>query len=673
MFTLSDNFVNFYRNIKPDWGFKSGPNSIGELTYARTYSRIKPDGTNETWADTVRRVVEGTYEIQRRHAVKESRQWDDEMATKSAQEMYDRIFNFKFLPPGRGLWMMGTDYVMDRDNGAPLNNCAFISTDELQEGSSYPFTFLMDMSMLGVGVGFDTDGAGAKAHAPTPSQAGDNTFVIPDSREGWVWSVGALVDSYLAQKYEVHFDYSQIRPLGTPIKGFGGTASGPEPLRKLHERIRIVLDAAAERGSITSRDIVDIQNMIGACVVAGNVRRSAELALGEWDDEEFLNLKNYERNPERMEWGWASNNTVVVRDGDEVDYAAIAERIADNGEPGLFYIDVARNYGRLGDEPDYADYRVKGTNPCAEQMLESGELCTLVEVFPTRCTDIVDYLRTLKFAYLYAKTVTLIDTHDERTNEVMRRNRRIGTSNSGAVQFLHRESKDVFKQWLRAGYGYIDNLDRKYSKWLGVPTSIRKTTVKPSGTVSLLAGATPGVHYPVADYYIRRIRLQDGHPLVAKLVEAGYHVEPDQYSDNTSVVEMPVKGEGLPTEMDVSIFDKADLATFMAEHWSDNGVSCTITFQPQESECIETVLRNNEGKWKTVSFLPINKVTFAQMPYEEITAEQYEEMTQGLLPMDLIDAGTDGEMESFCTTDICEIKQVGAKLEIITDPELVSA
>ena len=672
MFKLSDNFVNFYRMMKPDWGFQSGPNSIGELTYARTYSRVKEDGTNETWADTVRRVVEGTYEIQRRHAVKHDRAWDDRMAEKSAQEMFDRMFNFKFLPPGRGLWMMGTDYVMERDNGAPLNNCAFTSTAELHEGSAYPFTFLMDMSMLGVGVGFDTDGAGAQVYEP---KGESYTFYVGDSREGWVASLGEVVNSYLnPNKQPVVFDYSKVRKAGEPIKGFGGTASGPAPLQKLHNRVHTVFKDALEKdGKLTSRHVVDIQNMIGACVVAGNVRRSAELALGEWNDEEFLNLKNYEKNPERGEWGWASNNTVVVRDGDEPDYEAIAERISDNGEPGLFYIDAARTHGRMGDEPDYKDMRVKGTNPCAEQMLESGELCTLVEVFPTRCVDIVDFLRTLKFAYLYAKTVTLIETHDERTNEVMRRNRRIGTSVSGMVQFVNRDGKDALKQYLRAGYGYIDNLDRKYSKWLGVPESIRKTTVKPSGTVSLLAGATPGVHYPVADYYIRRIRLQEGHPLVDKLIDAGYHTEPDQFSDNTIVVEMPVKGEGLPSETDVSIFDKSDLATFMAEHWSDNGVSCTITFQPHEAECIETVLRNNEGKWKTVSFLPLMKTTFPQMPYEEITPEQYEQMTRDLKEMQIGSLGTDGEMEEFCTTDVCEIKYVGAKMEVITEDDLVGA
>lgn len=663
MFTLDDNFVNFYKNLEPDWGFKSGPNSIGELTYTRTYSRVMDNGQNETWADTVRRVVEGTYELQRRHCLENAVNWDKDKAVESAQEMYDRIFHFKFTPPGRGLWMMGTDYVMNRKNGAPLNNCAFISTEEVKLGSVYPFTFLMDMSMLGVGVGFDTKGAGAQVFGPASTTV---NFTVEDSREGWVESVKILLEAYFQEAARPVFDYSLVRPAGAPIKGFGGTSSGPDPLIKLHKRIEYVLDQATLRGEVTSRDIVDIQNMIGACVVAGNVRRSAEIALADHDDADFLDLKNYDKNPERAEWGWASNNTLVVRDGDEPDYAAIAERIADNGEPGLFYLDAARQYGRLGDGPDFGDMLASGTNPCAEQILESGELCTLVEVYPSRHDDIVDFLRTLKFAYLYAKTVTLVPTHDKRTNEVMGRNRRIGTSVSGIVQFIHRNGTDVLEQWLRAGYGYIENLDRKYASWLRVPESIRKTSVKPSGSVSLLAGATPGVHYPVADYYIRRIRLQSDSPLVEKMRSAGYHVEPDVYSDNTMVVELPVEGEGLPSEKDVSIFDKADIATFMARVWADNAVSCTITFQDYEKHLIETVLRNNEGKWKTVSFLPISDTAYPQMPYEEITKEKYDQLIANVSRVNFTGDG-DGHMELFCDTDVCEIRYTKTGIEVVRE------
>lgn len=655
---LDDNFTDAYRKTSPDWGYKSGPNSIGQLTYARTYSRIKPDGSQEDWVDTLTRVVNGTMSILERHQLENGLDWDADKARRGARKMFNAFYSMKALPPGRGLWMMGSDYVMDRNDGAPLNNCGFISTDN-SEDPAYPYAWLMDMSMLGVGVGFDTRGAGIEVHKPVPY--GD-TFTIPDSREGWVESVKLLINSYLTpEQLDVNFDYSEIRPKGAPIKGFGGVASGPEPLKKLHKRIRKVMNAANGRGYLSTIDIVDIMNMIGACVVAGNVRRSAELALGDWSDTDFLNAKNYDMNPDRAEWGWASNNTVVVRDGDVPDYAAISERIADNGEPGLFYLDIARQYGRLGDAPDFKDMRVAGTNPCAEQMLESGELCTLVEVFPSRCESLEEFLYAIKYAYLYAKTVTLIETHDERTNEVMQRNRRIGLSLSGIVQFAIQSeglNTDTLELWAEVGYAYIQDLDRRYSAWLGVPQSVRTTTVKPSGTVSLLAGVTPGVHFPVHDYYIRRIRLSDDSPLVGMLARAGYNVEPDKYSDHTLVVELPVKGEGLPTERDVSVFDKANIATFMAANWSDNAVSATITFDKEtESHLIQEVLEKNHGKWKTVSFLPLSDDgAFEQMPYEAITPERYEEMVRDLQSIDWTEFhGSDGELELFCTTDHCEV------------------
>ena len=660
---IEDNVLDAYRGQEPDWGFKSGPNSIGKLTYARTYSRTDDEGNQEDWIATLDRVVNGVMTLIERHQRERGGSWDYDKAQRGARKMFNAFYNMKALPPGRGLWMMGTDYVMERGDGAPLQNCGFISTNH-PEDPARPYCWLMDMSMLGVGVGFDTKGIGTEVLKP--NKAYGKTISIEDSREGWVHSVRMLLEQYLRPNgTAVHFDYSKIRKAGEPIRGFGGIASGPEPLEKLHNRIRKVMDVAASRGHMTERDIVDIMNMIGACVVAGNVRRSAELALGT-ASEEFLNLKNYDVNPERMEWGWASNNTIVVRDGDEVDYDAIAQRIADNGEPGLFYIDTARAYGRLGDMPDYKDHLIAGTNPCAEQMLEDGELCNLVEVFPSRCESLEEFLYAIKYAYLYAKAVTLVPTHDPQTNEIMQRNRRIGTSVSGVVEFIQERGIDLLEQWLEVGYAYIQDLDRRYSAWLGVEESIRTTTVKPSGTVSLLAGVTPGVHYPVHDYYIRRIRFQSDHPLVGMLQRAGYNVEPDKYSDNTMVVELPVKGKGLPTERDASIYDKARVATFMAEHWSDNAVSCTVTFREDEKEHIAEVLKKNAHNWKTVSFLPIMEGAgaYEQMPYEPIDELNYELMTQDLTEIDWSEFhGSDGEMEKFCSTDKCSLEEMWAQME----------
>ena len=426
--------------------------------------------------------------------------WNAWQAQSSAQEMYDRMFNMKFLPPGRGLWAMGTSITEKKKLYAALNNCAFVSTKTLKEDYSKPFCFLMDASMLGVGVGFDVKGAGEVMIKLTNPNRGIEVYVIPDTREGWVESLKLLLDAYFHGAAEVQFDYTKIRPLGEPIKGFGGVSSGHEPLEEIHEEIRKVLNRNVGE-PITTTTIVDIMNLIGKCVVAGNVRRTAEIVFGEPDDDEYLDLKNYKVNPEREEYGWTSNNSIFAELG--MDYTDVCKRIVDNGEPGFAWLENMRGYSRLKNGRDNKDHRVMGGNPCLEQSLESYELCCLVETFPNNHESLEDYLRTLKYAYLYAKTVTLGKTHWSDTNRVMLRNRRIGCSVSGVAQFITKRGLDELKVWLENGYDIIQEWDCMYSDWFAVPKSIKTTSVKPSGTVSLLAGATLGLHYPESRFYIR--------------------------------------------------------------------------------------------------------------------------------------------------------------------------
>lgn len=279
-------------------------------------------------------------------------------------KMYDKIFHFKFLPPGRGLWAMGTQLTEETELYAALNNCAFVSTKEKDVDKFIDaFAFLMDSSMIGVGVGFDTKGE--KLHTIYPP-TGSNTrkFVIPDSREGWVESIRLQLESYLKPNMPVvEFDYSVIRPAGLPLKKFGGTSSGPSPLIYMHKALKEKFDSAKGK-QVTSRDIVDIMNMIGKCVIAGNIRRVAEIALGEANDSEFINLKDYSINPDRVEYGWVSNNSIFADIG--MNYDLIAEKIRLNGEPGLCWLDNMRAYGRMADPPNYRDKLAAGGNPCLE-------------------------------------------------------------------------------------------------------------------------------------------------------------------------------------------------------------------------------------------------------------------------------------------------------------------
>jgi len=670
-FKLSEDFVNGYKGRQAPFGYRDAAgNSVGEITFLRTYSRKKEDGTKETWAEVCERVTNGTYSIQKDYAKNQRLPWNDSKAQASAKEFFERLFELKWSPPGRGLWVMGTDIVNVQKNSAALQNCAFVSTKEMTKNDpAKPFLFLMEASMLGVGVGFDDKGADKDFTIYAPQ--GEEIYVVPDTREGWVKSLELVLNAYLKSDSKTPvFDYKEVRPAGTPIKTFGGTAAGHEPLEKLHKHITKLFTGRAGQ-KVTRRDIADIGNMIGVCVVSGNVRRSAELLIGRIDDPDFLNLKNADVYPERNSydpanpgWAWMSNNSVEAYVGADLD--PIVDGIKLNGEPGVVWMDVSRQYGRLVDPPNNKDYRVEGYNPCAEQSLESYECCTLVETYLNRHVDFDDYKRTLKFAYLYAKTVTLLPTHWAETNAIMQRNRRIGTSMSGIANFADNRGLPKLRDWMDRGYETIKYYDTTYSEWLGVRESIKMTTVKPSGTVSILAGESPGVHWtPGGKYFNRAIRFSNEDPMLPLFKMANYRVEPASESpDTTSVVFFPIKSDAKRAEKDVSIYEKMALAAYAQRYWSDNSVSVTVSFNPEtEAESIGTVLHLYDGQLKTVSFLPSGNFTFPQMPYTQITEEEYEEEgVMKLFPIDLagVYAGmaSDAIGDAYCTTDACEVKLI---------------
>jgi len=672
-FTLPEDFIKTYSKKQPNWGFPvGGGNSLGEITFLTKYSRKKEDGSKERWFEVCRRCVEGYYSILKDHCKQNRTPWNENKAQAAAQDAYDRMFAFKWLPPGRGLWAMGTPMVHEDRDSAPLYNCAFISTEFISARSkydaTYPFVRLMEMSMNGIGVGFDVAGAGKiELHQPLEDTW---TFTVPDTREGWAEALGHLLESFFFKNRKtVLFDYSLVRPAGAPIKRFGGTASGPEPLAFTLEKVRSLL-SNREGGRITSRDIVDINNLSGKAVVSGNTRRSAEIALGFIDDDDFINIKNWEReeNSERMKydgtgWGGLSNNTVIIRD--EESPATLVDSIAINGEPGIFNIDLARKYGRMVDPVDPSlDSKVRGLNPCAEITLEHNELCNLAESFPQHHDSMEDYLRTEKHAYLYSKAVTLLPTPWPETNEVIARNRRIGSSMSGIAQFIESNDWAVLRTWSDTAYHEIQRRDEQYSEWLGIRKSIKTTTIKPSGTVSILCGATPGVHWPVkSGGYIRRQRFSAEDPIVPIFIEAGYYVEPSVSDEGTVVVDFYTTGPEMRDERQVSVWEKVSVAVLMQRYWADNAVSATFTFTPEEADQIPHVISAYGDQLKTLSFLPLGEASspgmYPQMPYEAVEDKKFEEKVNKVkrLDFDMLYHGNLGDVdaEKFCTNDTCEI------------------
>jgi ribonucleoside-triphosphate reductase len=727
VFRLSERFLEPYKSKDVPWG------PVGYVTYKRTYARrldeLNPDAGTEEWWQTCRRVIEGMFTMQKRHCVEAGLPWNDAKAQRTAKTAYERLFELKWTPPGRGLWMMGTDFVENR-TGAGLFNCAFRSTKDVATKGGYLFQWMMDALMVGIGVGFDTLGAGTLeildpgSKYPTPEPIaeaankymrinGEWTCVIADSREGWVESVRVLLNAFYFGYELPAFCYDEIRPAGSPIKGFGGIASGPGPLAELHEYlIRMYNQCIGQM--ITTDNIVDTQNLIGRCVVAGNVRRSAALAMGTAGDRVFMKLKDpteiheweaelavlsekfpipnviepeeltkyvgvpfdefsepisdemlaaYNRQEELKHLianhplrhhRWGSNNSVDV--SGVTDFHEYADLTVKNGEPGYIFLENARTHGRFKDPVRLDDVLVMGFNPCVEQQLEDGELCCLVETYPWLHESYEDYLITLKIAYLYAKTVTLAKTQWPETNAIMLKNRRIGLSMSGFIQSCYQRSFTEMYQWCDQAYEYVKNLDGIYSDWLCVPRSKRMTSIKPSGTVSKLNGSWPGIHHPEAEFYFQRIRFAADNDMLPALQAAGYPVEDCVYSPNTKVVTFPVREQHFVRgKKEVSMWEQLEIAAQMQHYWADNSVSVTVTFQEHEAASIPHALQLYSTRLKAVSFLKYKETGYVQAPYEPCTREQYEQLVSQVTPIQRIDTHSQGIGERFCTNDSCEI------------------
>ena len=637
---LNSAFLESYKQRTPDWG------PLGLVTFLIFYSRMKDNGYKEDWVDTCARVVQGVYDIQKWHCETNDRPFNNDKAVRDAHSMFDLIYNFKFTPPGRGLWAMGTK-AMWTHGGGVLNNCGFFSTKSL---TTKPFKMVMHFSMLGVGCGFDTLGAGSRV-IQRPGN-GEISHKIADSREGWVDSMDALLSSYFYGTPRPVFDYSGVRTKGAVLKTFGGVASGPEPLLRLHEYITKCCEVYIGR-RVDSTFIVDIMNFIGKCTESGNIRRSAEIAIGEYGDKDFYALKFDKSLVESHRY--MSNNTVKCLPG--CSYGEIAELIALNGEPSVFWLTNAQRYGRMNGIMDALDMNAEGANPCVEQTLWDKELCNLVETYMARHGNLHDYMRTLKKAYLYSKTVTLMKTGFGETDEIIENNRRIGCSQSGIIRSFNKFGRARVLDWSDKCYDFLTGLDADYSCWFGVHRSIKRTSIKPSGTVPLLPGETGALNYPIAEFYYRTIRIAANNPILDALAAAGYRIEPNAYGGNeTMVAYFPVHEQNfVKGEADVSMWEQMENAAAMQRYWADNQVSTTIKFDQKEAKDIPIALEMYENRLKAVSFLPKTDGFYKQAPYQAVTEDQYAKYAGSLRPIDFNQAGADALAPSGCDGETCEL------------------
>ena len=930
-FALPKKFLSCYEKKDPNFGYAG----LGLMVFERTYSRTKENGERESWFDAVKRVIEGTFQIERDHYVANGIEYSEVESMAAACDMFRRMFDFKFSPAGRGVAMQGSKAVQDKKLFGALNNCGFVSTQWMKDDPVMPFVFCMDASMQGIGVGFDTRGGSFhnenKVFFKKPTLPAVR-YTIDDSREGWVESVKVQLMSWFYGENKPEFNYDQIRPEGTPIKTFGGIASGPRFLKELHEGIDTAFERCQTRNDgvmvVDTELICDIMNMIGVCVVNGNLRRTALIAFGDPADTQFINLKNPNVSSHRKPFWWTSNNSIFGHVGMDynqkvTDDMTLVELMAKFGEPGIAYLDNMRAYGRMGDPPDYKDKNVMGANPCVpgwsiiqtmdgprsvndlvgkpfyanvdgkfyfckegffstgskplvkivmenkhelwvtpdhqvmrysrktgektewvkacdiksydelvindtypdairqwqapfgeiddlrdayanqlallkkipvygadvctnplsssvryhpenpdlmfrmllnfglrpkrdgnyvvldgvdlylyhqilrgevgglppefkklprrgsytvnhieeelpqevfdcnipianafccegmivhnclEQSLEHMELCNLVETFPNHHDDVADFKETARIALRYGKIVTLALPEWPGCRDVMEKNRRIGVSVSGIAQFLGKHGEQELIKWLELGFRAVNRCDERLSKMYNVPLSIKTTTVKPSGTISIVAGATPGVHHPVSRFYKRHVRgIKRNSDLHKALLARGIRFEEPPEQENSPDIVIAVfpidEGEGVKSIKEVTVREQLHNLALLQKHWSNNQVSGTVTIPYRERPLLAGLLKEFETQLKGVSFFfeqddshedsVAQKSMYQFLPYEAVTKEEYQmeydamiSRRTGAVPSGSLrdslhySTGDSDELPSvYCDGDFCE-------------------
>jgi len=654
---LSNEFINSYKDQTVPWGF----NGLGYVVYKRTYSRVKPDGTNEEWYETVARCINGAQKIGAQYTKEE------------AERLYDHIFNLRCNLAGRMLWQLGTPLV-EKFGANSLLNCFYIAMNDPKA-----FLFLFENLMLGAGVGFSVRREDVhelprikKGVSITHLATKDADFIVPDSRQGWIKLLSHVFDSFYVTGKSMTYSTILVRGAGEKIVGFGGTASGPGILMEGVDKIVRIMQSREEK-KLRSIDVLDICNIIASIVVAGNVRRSATIALGDPDDYLYLRAKNWTLG-NIPNWRGMSNNSIYA---DAFDH--ISEEVWGNGyyldpktgrakgEPyGFFNLPLSQRFGRLKDGPmkDSDLYpadrdNCSGVNPCAEISLSSSESCNLSELYLNNIRSKDELIDCASLLYKTQKAVAAMPFIHEETNVIVHKNMRLGLGVTGVCQSLDKLA------WLDDCYLALRALDKRWSKLRGWPESIKLTTVKPSGSLSLLAGATPGVHPAYSPYYIRRVRMSSDDKLVKVCRDAGYVVKFQKRFDGTDdhgtmVVEFPCKTpEGALFAGDMSVVQQLDLVKQLQTIWSDNAVSVTAYYTPEELPALKEWMSTNYAEGvKSVSFLLKDLHGFQQAPYETITGNQYWEMVAKVRPLQCLgEAARGATLDSLeCAGGICPVR-----------------
>ena len=611
---------------------------LSDITVYMKYARYIVDlQRRETWEELVTRNKE--MHIKKHPELKEE-----------IEEVYKFVYNKKILPSMRSLQFGGKPIEISPNR---IYNCAYLPIDDWRA-----FGETMFLLLGGTGVGYSVQ----KHHVDLlpeirkPSNLKNRRYLIGDSIEGWADAVKMLMKSYFHGGATINFDFSDIRSKGAMLITSGGKAPGPQPLKECLIKIQGILDAKQNNEKLSSIEVHDIICYIADAVLAGGIRRAALISLFSADDEEMISCKSgpwWELNPQR---GRANNSAVLLRNKITKDFfLSLWKKIEASGagEPGIY----------LSNDKDW------GTNPCCEIALRPFQFCNLCEVNVSDIESQEDLNARVKAAaFIGTLQASYTNFHYlrpiwQRTTE---KDALIGVGMTGvgsgvAQKFDLKEAANLVKE-----------TNAIIAKQIGINASARSTTIKPSGTSSLVLGTSSGIHAWHNDYYIRRMRVGKNESIYSYL--AIYHPEllEDEYfrPHDTAVISVPQESPEGSILRHESALDLLNRVKWFYINWIKEGhrtgqnthnISATVSIKDTEWDMVGEWMWDNRKFYNGLSVLPYADHTYIQAPFEDCTKEKYEEMMKSLSNIDLSKVvemadNTDLKGEVACGADGCEVK-----------------
>ena len=618
-----------------------------DFIHLSRYSRFIADwNRRETWSETVDRLI-GFWKEQIGNNV---------ITDAEFQEVHDAVYNKEVMPSMRSMWSAGDALSKNHFRGY---NCSFVEVDHPRV-----FDEILYILMAGTGVGFSAEASAVNKLPIINDQfvKTERTISIEDSAEGWAKGLRKLVaDLYLGNIHE--WDYSKVRPEGARLKTMGGRASGPEPLKRLFEFVTNTFKNAAGR-KLRPIEVHDIVCKIAEIVVVGGVRRSALISLSDLTDPEVRDAKSgmwWENNSQRA----LANNSASYDQKPSMDVFMeewLALKKSGSGERGI-YSRYGAQRNTNGGRRDSS--QIRGTNPCAEILLRSGQLCNLSEVVCRVDDTEEDLKRKVRIATILG-TFQASLTDFKYVRKVWQKNCEeeslLGVSLTGIQDCkllqnpdprLLKEMKDVAIQ-----------TNKKYAERLSINPATAITTVKPSGTVSQLVDSASGIHGRFAPYYIRSVRQSNNDPLTQLLKDQGVPNEPDAMNlERTTVFYFPIKSpKGATLANEQTAIEQLENWLTYQTWWSEHSVSVTIYVKEHEWLEVGDWVFKNFDNVTGISFLPYSEHTYAQAPYSPCTEQEYikavhafPEVNFNLLDNYEIEDTTEGAQTLACAAGGCEI------------------